>query len=162
MKEILGKNCDKQNNIKAKFIALEHPKNILKKIIERGLNLCCWNDADRLTVCLIYNLDFDCSQNMKLQKVSVSNMIWYFWWFTNVLLSVLWPLLCCVWSLMWSLIVWILALWTMIHSVIESTLIHWILIWREGREVDGRGCRVVVVKEDLVVLVLMVMICRKG
>ena len=31
MKEILGKNCDKQNNIKAKFIALEHPKNILKK-----------------------------------------------------------------------------------------------------------------------------------
>ena len=41
MKEILGKNCDKPNNIKAKFIALEHPKKHPKKIIERGLNLCC-------------------------------------------------------------------------------------------------------------------------
>ena len=153
MKEILGKNCDKQNNIKAKFIALEHPKNILKKIIERGLNLCCWNDADRLTVCLIYNLDFDCSQNMKLQKVSVSNMIWYFWWFTNVLLSVLWPLLCCVWSLMWSLIVWILALWTMIQKV------HWYI--EKGRK--GEKLMVgVLLRKNVVVLVFMVMIGRKG
>ena len=46
-------------------------------------------------------------------------------------------LTCELWSTVWLKVHWF------IENVEEE-----ILIWDEGREVDGRGCRVVVVKED--------------